>query len=195
MLKLTEKTCWDLVQGAAGQRPCATWWLIWLKEPQGISCSSWLEVGRLWYRMWKEWVKSLQKNSWSPGKKKKKKGEKTNHQKTQLKNRKTDEKKCLITIPVSFKMLCWAFRLSDSSKIPLSWGQSLLVMSIKHFSLWCLLPVGRQYGIYQPEPVQELERVYSQPRWPAGSLWRSYFSLCLSVFIGKRRIMWFRSSL
>lgn len=76
---LPEKTCWNLDQSAAEKRPCATQWLVWLnKEPEAISFSSWLQQGWLWHRMWRERVKSLQKNSWSSEEQQKKPNQKTN---------------------------------------------------------------------------------------------------------------------
>lgn len=101
---LLEKTGWNLDQSAAEKRPCATQWLVWLnKEPEAISFSSWLQWGRPWHRIWREWVKSLQKNSWSSEEQEKNPKNKPN----QLKNSKILEKKCLITMPASFEMLFW----------------------------------------------------------------------------------------
>lgn len=86
-------------------------------------------------------IADLQKN------KKKKQPPNPKNKPNQLKNSSILEKKCLITMPASFKMLFEGFGLSDSSKISSSWRQSLLVMSTKHFSMWLVLPAGRQYGI------------------------------------------------
>lgn len=119
---LPEKTCWNLDQSAAEKRPCATQWLVWLnKEPEAISFSSWLQQGWLWHRMWREQVKSLQKNSWSSEEQQKK--TKPKNKPNQLKNSRILEKKCLITMSASFEMLFEGFGLSDSSKISSSWRQ------------------------------------------------------------------------
>lgn len=45
-------------------------------------------------------------------------------------------------MPASAERWFQGFRHSDSSRISSAWGQPLLVMSIKHFSIWFFLPVG-----------------------------------------------------
>lgn len=189
MLKLTdplpEKICWNLVQGAAEERPCAIQWPTWLnKEPEEILFSSWLELRWLWHRTWRDQVKSLQKNSWSSEKKRNRREKKKKKKKSCLRTVKIFQKKCLITMPASFEMLFQGFRLSDSSKISSSWGQSLLVMSIKHFSMRFVLPTGRQYDISTRDCTGTWQDLFSTILTCWVTL-KSYFSLCLSVHIFK----------
>lgn len=155
---------------------CYTQWLMWLnKKPEAISFSSWLKQGWPWHRMWREWVKSFQKNSWSSEEQTNKTTQK--NKPNQFKNRRILEKKCLITMPASFEMLFEGFRLSDSFKMSFIHHpsrQSLLVMSTKHFSTRLVLPAGRQYGISTRDCT---------------GTWKDFFSAILTCWVALEKLL------
>lgn len=87
----------------------------------------------------------------------------------------------MITMLASSEMLVWSFRLPKPSQDVSITMKLSLCWFIKHFSMWLILPAGRQYGMAMRDctGLQEEDR---QLDCPAGS------SLDLSVPICKRRL-------